>query len=248
MTTTLAGTAEIVVREYQLRVAEAEATAALERVMGESAVPARARLRFGPGRTCEQLARVLDKAIVRAQESGLDTDVLILSAGSAVAAEDIVRVRRKAHGVAGWISSSTSDVTIVLRPKGVIATASIPAPAAALVAAPRQPRDDRPETEAELEVREALYDVIDPDLGVNIVDLGFVRRVRLTDDGVATITMTLTSAACPLTEVMEVQIGHELSAMDTEFTVEWEWLPSWRPTDISDDGREQLRAVGFNAF
>jgi len=237
---------DIVVRKEQVRIAEAEATSAFARVMGQPAVPARATLRFGPGRVCEPLARILDEAIVRAQESGLDPDVLVLSAGRAVAAEDIVRVRRKAHGVADWIHTATSDVTIVLRPKGVVAAASIPEQDVR-PAAPR-PVDDRPETEAEVEVREALYDVIDPDLGVNIVDLGFVRRVRLDEAGVATITMTLTSAACPLTDVMEVQIGHELSAMGTAFTVEWEWLPSWRPADITEDGREQLRAIGFNSF
>ena len=52
MTATLAERAEIVVREDQLRIAEADATAALERVMGMPAVPARATLRFGPERTC----------------------------------------------------------------------------------------------------------------------------------------------------------------------------------------------------
>jgi metal-sulfur cluster biosynthetic enzyme/ribosomal protein L22 len=245
--TTLAGSTEIVVRKDQLRIAEPEATAALERVSGEPAVAARARLRFGPGRTCEPLARVLDEALVRARESGLDPDALVLSAGSAVAAEDIVRVRRKAHGVADWIASPTSDVVIVLRPRGVVAAEAAVPPAARPAPVPT-PRDDRPETEAELAVREALYDVIDPDLGVNVVDLGFVRRVRLGDDGVATITMTLTSAACPLTDVMEVQVGHEMSAIEREFRVEWEWLPTWRPADITADGRDQLRAIGFSAF
>jgi len=244
--TTLAESTEIVVREHQLRIAEPEASAALERVLGEPAVAARARLRFGPGRTCEQLARVLDTALVRAQSCGLAAEALVLSAGSAVAAEDIVRVRRKAHGVADWISSPTSDVTIVLRPRGMVAAAAATAPVEEPVVAPARP--SAPETEAELAVREALYDVVDPDLGVNIVDLGFVRRVRIADDGVATITMTLTSAACPLTSVMEVQIRSVLVEMGTEFTVEWEWLPSWRPHDISDDGREQLRAIGFSAF
>jgi hypothetical protein len=101
----------------------------------------------------------------------------VLSGGSAVPAEDIVRIRRKAHGVADWISSATSDVTLVLRPKG-LATVAGPA----VVAETREPapaervRERVPETEAELAVREALYDVIDPDLGVNVVDLGFCAR------------------------------------------------------------------------
>jgi metal-sulfur cluster biosynthetic enzyme/ribosomal protein L22 len=242
--------AEITVQEHQVRIAAAEASAALDRVLGQPAVPARARLRLGPGRTCEQLARMLDKALVRAEQSGLAAEVLVISAGSAVAAEDIVRVRRKAHGLADWISSPTSDVTIVLRPRGVVAAAAASPPTTGAAEEPgTEPAwQSAPETEAELEVREALYDVIDPDLGVNIVDLGFVRRVRVAADGFATITMTLTSAACPLTSVMEVQIRAVLSAMDTPFAVEWEWLPSWRPHDISEDGREQLRAIGFTAF
>lgn len=252
--TTLAETThistDITVREHQVRISDSEASAALERVLGEPAVEARARLRLGPGRTCEQLARVLDKALVRAQQSGLAAEALVLNAGSAVAAEDIVRVRRKAHGVADWISSPTSDVTIVLQPKGLAAVVAAAPPVEDPVDEPAVPPawQSRPETEAELAVREALYDVVDPDLGVNIVDLGFVRRVRIAEDGVATITMTLTSAACPLTSVMEVQIRTVMSETGTEFAVEWEWLPSWRPHDISDDGREQLRAVGFNAF
>ncbi|MGQ0575541.1 MAG: hypothetical protein ACT4RN_15255 [Pseudonocardia sp.] len=55
--------------------------------------------------------------------------------------------------------------------------------------------------------------------------------------------MTLTPAACPLTGVMEVQIRSVLAEIGTDFVVEWEWLPTWRPRDISEDGREQLRAI-----
>jgi metal-sulfur cluster biosynthetic enzyme/ribosomal protein L22 len=244
--TTFVETTDITVSESQVRISEAEASEALGRVLGEPAVEARSRLRLGPVKPCEQLARVLDKALVRAQQAGLDPEALVLSDGGAVAAEDIVRVRRKAHGVADWISSPTSDVTIVLRPRGMVAAVAATAPVAE--PEPVDPVPSRPETEAELAIREALYDVVDPDLGVNIVDLGFVRRIRIDDVGVATITMTLTSAACPLTVVMESQMKAVLDEMDTEFTVQWEWLPSWRPADITDDGREQLRAIGFTAF
>jgi metal-sulfur cluster biosynthetic enzyme len=95
-------------------------------------------------------------------------------------------------------------------------------------------------------VREALSEVIDPDLGVNIVDLGFVRAVTI-EERTAVITMTLTSAACPLTGVMEDQIRTELAALgDLDgFVVDWQWLPAWRPADITDSGREQLHAIGF---
>ncbi|MFJ9387649.1 iron-sulfur cluster assembly protein [Nocardioides sp. NPDC101246] len=250
MSTTMTAIVEAVdvtVHEEQVRVAEAEAVAALHRVIGRSAIEARARLRLGPGRTCEPLARVLDRALVVAGERGLDPAALVLAAGSAVAAEDIVRIRRKAHGVADWISSPTSDVTVVLRPAGLAAVAEAPAPVVP-EARNRPEREPVVETEAELAVREALYDVIDPDLGVNVVDLGFVRQVSIDDAGVAHLVMTLTSAACPLTEVMARNVRAVLAEDGTDFVLEWEWLPAWKPADITSDGREQLQAIGFSAF
>jgi len=106
---------------------------------------------------------------------------------------------------------------------------------------PEDPPDERVTA-----VREALSNVIDPDLGVNIVDLGFVRAVTI-DGPTAVITMTLTSAACPLTGVMENQIRTELTALGCieGFRVNWQWIPAWRPADITDDGRDQLRSIGF---
>ena len=97
--TTLA--AEWHVDEPQLRVTESDARAALRAVTGKPVIPARARLRFGPGRTCEAIARLLDRAIVRTEAAGLDPRLLVVADGSAQAGEDIVRVRRKAHGGGG---------------------------------------------------------------------------------------------------------------------------------------------------
>ena len=247
MSTTLA--AEWRVDEPQLRVTESDARAALRTVTGKPVIPARARLRFGPGRTCEAIARLLDRAIVRAGSAGLDPQLLVVADGSAEAGEDIVRVRRKAHGVADWIHSPTCRVRIVLRPAGLHATgqaAGTPGPSPADPAAPvpaREPAEPSAEAAA---VRGALAEVIDPDLGVNIVDLGFVRGVVL-DGRTAVITMTLTSAACPLTGVLEDQIRAGLVPLGCvdDFRVDWQWIPAWRPADITDSGREQLRAIGF---
>src|SRR5690349_24929720 len=116
--------AEWHVDEPQLRVAERDARAALRAVTGQPVIPARAKLRFGPGRTCEPLARLLDRAIVRAEAAGLDPASLIVAGGSATAAEDIVRVRRGTYGAADWIASPTCQVRIVLRPAGLHATAA----------------------------------------------------------------------------------------------------------------------------
>jgi metal-sulfur cluster biosynthetic enzyme len=96
------------------------------------------------------------------------------------------------------------------------------------------------------DVIEALRDVMDPELGINVVDLGLVYGVTLAEDRSATIDMTLTSAACPLTDVIEDQATSALEGLVPDFRINWVWLPPWGPDKITDDGREQLRALGFN--
>ena len=96
------------------------------------------------------------------------------------------------------------------------------------------------------DVLEALRDVVDPELGVNVVDHGLVYGVTVGEDGAATIDMTLTSAACPLTDVIEDQAANALEGLVPDFRINWVWLPPWGPDKITEDGREQLRALGFN--
>ncbi|TCK27627.1 metal-sulfur cluster assembly factor [Pseudonocardia endophytica] len=109
-------------------------------------------------------------------------------------------------------------------------------------------RTDTLATEAITEqITEALTEVLDPDLGVNVVDLGFLYGITL-DDGAVTLTMTLTSPACPLTKPMEDQIQIALvdGGLVTSATVDWVFQPPWSPARITPDGRDQLRAIGFN--
>ncbi|MFI9556636.1 metal-sulfur cluster assembly factor [Nonomuraea endophytica] len=101
------------------------------------------------------------------------------------------------------------------------------------------------------EVMEALKDVVDPELGINVVDLGLIYGLHLdpAEGGaapVATIDMTLTSAACPLTDVIEDQAHSALDGMVSDVKINWVWLPPWGPDKITDEGREQLRMLGFN--
>ncbi|MBV9292791.1 MAG: metal-sulfur cluster assembly factor [Frankiales bacterium] len=96
------------------------------------------------------------------------------------------------------------------------------------------------------DILEAMKDVVDPELGINVVDLGLVYGVTIDDDNAAVIDMTLTSAACPLTDVIEDQATSALDGLTNGVTINWVWMPPWGPDKITDDGREQLRALGFN--
>jgi metal-sulfur cluster biosynthetic enzyme len=96
------------------------------------------------------------------------------------------------------------------------------------------------------DVTEAMKDVVDPELGINVVDLGLVYGVTVEEDQSAVIDMTLTSAACPLTDVIEDQTRQALEGLVNDFRINWVWMPPWGPDKITDDGREQLRALGFN--
>ncbi len=97
------------------------------------------------------------------------------------------------------------------------------------------------------EVIEALKDVIDPEIGVNIVDLGLIYGLEESeDDGSLLINMTLTSAGCPLTDILEEQTADALDGHVEAFRINWVWMPPWGPEKITEDGREQMRAIGFS--
>lgn len=95
-------------------------------------------------------------------------------------------------------------------------------------------------------IEEALRDVIDPELGINVVDLGLLYGVSIEPDGTVVLDMTLTTAACPLTDVIEEQAQQALSLLTDKVRIQWVWLPPWGPDKITPEGREQLRALGFN--
>jgi metal-sulfur cluster biosynthetic enzyme len=107
-----------------------------------------------------------------------------------------------------------------------------------------------PNEEFIADLEEAMRDVVDPELGINVVDLGLVYGLNVEEaEGgkTALIDMTLTSAACPLTDVIEDQSRTALvgAGLVSEIKINWVWNPPWGPDKITDDGREQLRALGF---
>ena len=130
--------------------------------------------------------------------------------------------------------SETETAEVVARPSDLV-TDELPAADAAWSA--------RPSLE---DLEEALKDVVDPELGINVVDLGLIYGLRLEEDNSLTIDMTLTSAACPLTDVIEDQTASALDGLVEQHVINWVWMPPWGLEKITDDGRDQLRALGFN--
>ncbi len=98
------------------------------------------------------------------------------------------------------------------------------------------------------ELLEALKVVRDPEIPVNVVDLGLIYKVDINDEGEVAIDMTLTSMGCPVQDM--IQADAELACMKVEgvkkVTVEFVWSPPWSPEKMSDDGKKQMRMFGFN--
>jgi len=100
----------------------------------------------------------------------------------------------------------------------------------------------------ESQVLDAMMQVEDPELGVNVVDLGLIYGVDFSDEGhKVRLDMTLTTAACPLTDMIEGATNAALVGLDgiQEVEINWIWSPPWTPDRMTEDGRMALRAMGF---
>jgi metal-sulfur cluster biosynthetic enzyme len=102
--------------------------------------------------------------------------------------------------------------------------------------------------ELRAQVLEALKVVHDPEIPVNIVDLGLVYDLEIDGQGNVGITMTLTSMGCPVQDL--IQSDAELAAMKVDgvnsVSVDFVWSPPWSPAKMTDDGKKQMRMFGFN--
>jgi metal-sulfur cluster biosynthetic enzyme len=96
-------------------------------------------------------------------------------------------------------------------------------------------------------MRDALKAVLDPEIGINIVDLGLVYEVAAADH-TAHLRMTLTSMGCPLTELLHQQCTLVLTRLPEidEVDVEFVFTPPWSTEMIAPEAKEELRAMGFN--
>ena len=92
------------------------------------------------------------------------------------------------------------------------------------------------------DVYKELKQVYDPEIPVNIVDLGLIYDVKLQDTGVCSVTMTLTSQACPeartIPDVVKRRVNSIVGVTGTEVQIVWD--PAWTPQRISPDGRAIL--------
>lgn len=96
-------------------------------------------------------------------------------------------------------------------------------------------------------MRQALKAVMDPEIGINVVDLGLIYDITK-EDGKVTVEMTLTSMGCPLTELIHSQATMVLAPLPgvEEVDVQFTFSPPWSTDMIADEAKDELRAMGFN--
>ena len=96
------------------------------------------------------------------------------------------------------------------------------------------------------QIMDAIRPVQDPELRLGVVDLGLIYDLAWDDENDALIiSMTLTSAGCPLTDIIEEQIAQALDGIVDAFRINWVWMPPWGAEKITEDGRDMMRALGF---
>lgn len=101
-----------------------------------------------------------------------------------------------------------------------------------------------PHTPSQLKsaIQEKLKQVMDPELGVSIWDLGLVYEIAIFQEGIALITMTLTTIGCPLFPVIQKDIEDRLMEIDgvEEVKIDLVFDPPWTPEKMNEDAKIRL--------
>jgi FeS assembly SUF system protein len=89
---------------------------------------------------------------------------------------------------------------------------------------------------------EAIASVYDPEIPVNIYELGLIYTIEIADDGAVKVEMTLTAPACPSAQELPEQVHEAVMAVDgvTSCNVETVWDPPWDPSRMTEEARLQL--------
>ncbi|MGA0068352.1 MAG: metal-sulfur cluster assembly factor [Miltoncostaeaceae bacterium] len=98
------------------------------------------------------------------------------------------------------------------------------------------------------DIREAMKQVDDPELGINVVDLGLLYGVEVDEGtGAVRLDMTLTSMGCPLTDQIIADVRKFVEPLDgiTSVDVNWVWDPPWGPDKMTDDGKLMMKVMGY---
>jgi metal-sulfur cluster biosynthetic enzyme len=92
------------------------------------------------------------------------------------------------------------------------------------------------------QVVEALKQAVDPEVGINVVDLGLVYGIKIDDQNNVTVTMTMTSPMCPIISIIlaDVQLRLEKLPNVGKVNIELVWEPAWSAEMISEEYRKQL--------
>ena len=92
------------------------------------------------------------------------------------------------------------------------------------------------------QAKDNLKNVFDPEIGINIVDLGLVYDVDVSEKNDVLVTMTLTSLGCPLGPVIVQEVTNAMGDLPNlgEVDVKLVWSPAWSPDMMSEDARDEL--------
>ncbi|MBI4018696.1 MAG: DUF59 domain-containing protein [Candidatus Aenigmarchaeota archaeon] len=91
-------------------------------------------------------------------------------------------------------------------------------------------------------IKEALKNVVDPEIGLNIVDLGLIYYIEIADDGKVKIEMTMTSPMCPAADIILENTKHFAKTVEGVNGIEivLVWDPPWGPEKMSEEGKAQM--------
>jgi metal-sulfur cluster biosynthetic enzyme len=95
---------------------------------------------------------------------------------------------------------------------------------------------------------EALKVVRDPEIPVNVVDLGLIYDVHIDENGIIDLEMTLTSVGCPVQDMIRADAEMALMRLEgvTQVNVDFVWTPPWTTDKMTEDGKRQMRMFGYN--
>jgi len=98
------------------------------------------------------------------------------------------------------------------------------------------------------QILKKMKNVYDPEIPVNVVDLGLVYNIEIKEEGNIHILMTLTAPGCPIYKYIAEKVKREVSQLEgvKKVDVEFTFDPPWSPDKMSEEGKKVLRSMGFN--